>query len=338
MRITSTTCEGGGTGSGFLLDAKHVVTVSHVINAAQAVTVRRPDGKVSRGEVIGTDSDREVALIELQIPLQTTKKLHFADQPPDVLDDVVAIGYPLGRPVSVTKGEVNGLDRRVDISDGPTVSGLIQFNADINHGSSGGPLINNRGEVVGLVEAETDGANGLYYAVPAKTAKGLVESWLSNPEVPDVLQCPDSYSSVKITSIHPDAASVALTLRAFVSGINAAHADVTFADGTKLEGYKLASQQLTGRLRNNLGEVDTLAQAFEGFTIEDVELLKVDNPGPLTDTSDVRWKLSAPADESGAGGDSCEIDHVRFTLRLDSGNWKLDDLKSLSDPKSCEGS
>jgi len=329
VRITATTCGGGGTGSGFLLDDRHVVTVAHVVAGAQALTVRRVDGRVARATVVGLDADREVALLELDRDLKSKRYLSLSSRKAKDLDEVVALGYPLGAPLSLTKGEVSGTDRQIDIDDGPTVKGLLQFDADISPGSSGGPLIDSSGEVVGLAEAENTGGNGLYYAVPGTTAGGLVQAWSATPDVPDGSSCPASYSAVAITSVHPDAPSVALMLERFVAGINAGEDDLTYADGSTIRGYDLAARQFTGGLRKDYPDGDELASAFAGVELSEVELEKVNNPKGLEDTADIRWTV---ADRS--TGDTCDS-RTRATLRLDSGQWQISELRGLAEDASC---
>jgi len=95
-------------------------------------------------------------------------------------DDVAAIGFPLALPLTVTRGSVSGMDRTIPI-DGLRRRTLIQTDAAVNPGNSGGPLITDNGAVVGLVDLGTTQANGLAFAVSSQVARPLVQAWQAAP-------------------------------------------------------------------------------------------------------------------------------------------------------------
>jgi serine protease Do len=151
-----------------------VATVAHVVVGADSVVLR--DGTSSRtGTVIGLDADHEVALVRTRGRFDG-HVFELAGSQPDVGADVAAIGYPLAGPRSLSRGTVSGLDRSGQV-EGTAVTGLIQTDAALNLGNSGGPLVDRDGRVVGLVDAKVDGADGIGFAVPATTAAGLFASW-----------------------------------------------------------------------------------------------------------------------------------------------------------------
>ncbi len=181
IRIETTACGGGGVGSGFLIAPNLVATVAHVVVGADSVVLR--DGTISRtGTVVGLDADHEVALV------RTSGRFNghifeLAGWQPDVGADVATIGYPLAGPRSLSRGSVSGLDRTGRF-DGTALTGLIQTDTALNPGSSGGPLLDRDGRVVGLVDAKVEGAEGIGYAVPATTAAELFASWRATPDPP----------------------------------------------------------------------------------------------------------------------------------------------------------
>lgn len=164
-------------GSGFIITANgYVVTNFHVIEGAQSITVALDDGQIFKAVVVGSDRRNDLAVL----------KIDGANLPTVVLGDskdlevgelAVAIGNPLGElSGTVTAGIISALDREVTI-DGMTMN-LLQTDAAINSGNSGGALINSFGEVVGINNAKNAGAGieGLGFAIPIDMAKPIIES------------------------------------------------------------------------------------------------------------------------------------------------------------------
>jgi len=157
-----------GAGSGFIIDADgSILTNNHVIDRAERIIVKLSDGRTLRARVIGTDPDTDVALIKVDgqsglpvAPLGESSRLRMGEW-------VCAIGNPLGYEHSVTVGVVSFLGRKLFDK---SLDNYIQTDAAINFGNSGGPLINARGEVVGI-NAAIDGARGI---LPQLRAKGRV--------------------------------------------------------------------------------------------------------------------------------------------------------------------
>ncbi|MBM3946670.1 MAG: trypsin-like serine protease, partial [SAR202 cluster bacterium] len=136
-----------GVGTGSIIDAQgHIVTNSHVVEGARRITVALEDGRAFTARLVGADPFTDLAVIKIDAQGLTPAELGDSDAL-EVGEDVVAIGFALdleGGP-TVTKGVVSALDRTVGDLDG-----LIQTDTDINPGNSGGPLVNLRGEVVGV--------------------------------------------------------------------------------------------------------------------------------------------------------------------------------------------
>ena len=146
--------------------------------------------------MIGSDPTRDVALVRSNAPI-IGYDFHFSAGPLALGQDVAAIGFPFGLPLTVTRGSVSGLDRTVPI-DGTERTELIQTDAPVNPGNSGGPLMNDAGGVVGLVDLGTDQANGLAFAVSATTAGPLVQGWEAAPEPAAPASCAGSAAATTV--------------------------------------------------------------------------------------------------------------------------------------------
>ncbi len=176
---------GGALGTGFVFDAEgHIVTNYHVVEGAQNIEVDFPSGFKTHGEVLGTDADSDLAVIKLDtlpeqlvpVPLGDSDKVQVGQQ-------VVAIGNPFGLSGTMTIGIISGLGRTLE-SVRTTESGqfsapdIIQTDAAINRGNSGGPLLDLQGEVIGVnkaLESEVTGLNtGIGFAVASNTVKQIV--------------------------------------------------------------------------------------------------------------------------------------------------------------------
>jgi serine protease Do len=181
IKITAATCDGTAIGTGFLLDAHHVATVQHVVNGAFSIGLVRNGKVVSSASVIGEDAARDLALLRSTETL-TGYKLKLAGRAPSLGEEVVALGFPLDLPLTVTRGVVSGMNRTIPI-EGVNRRRLVQTDAALNPGNSGGPLISiNTGEVVGLVDARSTTASGIGFAVSGLVANPLLKAWTIAPQ------------------------------------------------------------------------------------------------------------------------------------------------------------
>jgi len=161
-----------GSGSGFVVDAAgFILTNNHVIEGAERITVTLADGRVFRGEVVGADPAIDVALLRIpdasnlpEAPLGNSDELRPGEW-------VCAIGNPLGYVHSVTVGVVSFIGRKLFDQ---SLDDYIQTDAAINLGNSGGPLINSRGEVVGINSALSSRASNIGFAVPINQATAIL--------------------------------------------------------------------------------------------------------------------------------------------------------------------
>ncbi|MGY5268315.1 serine protease HtrA [Paraclostridium bifermentans] len=167
-----------GVGTGFIVDSKgYILTNSHVVSDGKAsdVNVLFNDGSTSKGKVLWNDPTIDLAIVKVDKTGLPVADLGNSDSV-RTGDLAVAIGNPLGLEFqkSVTQGIISGLDRSIQ-TEQSNMTGLIQTDASINPGNSGGPLLNGKGEVIGINTAKASGAEGLGFAIPINTAKPIVE-------------------------------------------------------------------------------------------------------------------------------------------------------------------
>jgi len=163
-----------GGGSGFFISSEgFIVTNSHVVSEAAKIEVRTPDGDVFLAELKGNDPSTDVAV--LKVYGKNFPSVRFGDSTKlKVGQLVIAIGNPYGFQYTVTAGVVSALGRSMRSYAGRLIDNIIQTDAALNPGNSGGPLINSRGEVVGINTAIIASAQGLCFAVGSNTSEYVV--------------------------------------------------------------------------------------------------------------------------------------------------------------------
>jgi putative serine protease PepD len=176
-------------GSGFVIDTKgDIVTNEHVVDGANSISVRFQDGTVAKATLVGSDKSTDVAVIKVDVPASELHPLTLGNsstvQPGQ---EVVAIGSPFGLPGSMTSGIVSAVGRTITAPNGFSISGAIQTDAAINHGNSGGPLIDvATNTVVGVdaqIESDSNDNAGVGFAIPIDAARSVANTLIAGGAV-----------------------------------------------------------------------------------------------------------------------------------------------------------
>jgi putative serine protease PepD len=232
---------GGGTaqGTGFVYDTKgNIVTNEHVVSGSSTVKVKLSDGTTYTATVVGTDPSTDLAVLHVDAPASKLVPLALADSSKVAVGDgVVAIGNPFGLDGSVTTGIVSALNREIVSPDDTPIEGAIQTDAAINHGNSGGPLLDLQGKVIGVtsqIQSDSGGNDGVGFAVPSNTVASIVSQLISTGKAQHALL------GVSVAT----AASGGVTVREVSAGSAAASAGVKAGDViTAVDGTDVATAE-----------------------------------------------------------------------------------------------
>src|SRR5438105_8143921 len=234
---------GGGSqtqkaqGSGWVYDSQgDVVTNQHVVAGAQSISVTFWNGKSYSAHVVGTDASTDIAVIKVDAPSSLLSPLEVGDSSQVAVGDgVVAIGSPFGLAETVTSGIVSALHRRMSSPGGFPIPDSIQTDAAINHGNSGGPLLNSLGQVIGVnaqIESDSGGNDGVGFAIPSNTVRSVVSQLVANGKAQH------AYLGVSLASTASSSAKV----NGVRSGTPAAQAGLRSGDVvTALDGQRIST-------------------------------------------------------------------------------------------------
>jgi putative serine protease PepD len=175
-------------GSGFVYDdSGHVVTNQHVVDGADSISVTFWNGATYKAALVGSDASTDLAVVDVDAPTSLLHPLALGDSGKvGVGDGVVAIGSPFGLEESVTSGIVSAVHRSMTAPNDFTINDSIQTDAAINHGNSGGPLLDMQGRVIGVnaqIESDSGGSDGVGFAIPSNTVQSIVSQLISNGNV-----------------------------------------------------------------------------------------------------------------------------------------------------------
>jgi putative serine protease PepD len=173
-----------GTGSGFIIDDRgYILTNNHVVENADSLEVTLADRTKVPAKLVGRDADSDIAVIKISVPKEKLSPLKLGDSSQlQVGQLAIAIGNPFGLERTVTRGVVSAVGRTLKSETGRQIRNVIQTDAAINPGNSGGPLLNSRGEVIGINTAmftPSGGSVGIGFAVPINTAKAVLPQLLA---------------------------------------------------------------------------------------------------------------------------------------------------------------
>jgi putative serine protease PepD len=196
-------------GTGFVYDTTgDIVTNQHVISGSTKVKVKFSDGSTYTATVVGSDSATDIAVLHVNAPSSKLVPLTLADSAKVAVGDgVVAIGNPFGLDGTVTSGIVSAVGREISSPDDTPIEGAIQTDAAINHGNSGGPLLDLHGEVIGItsqIQSEGGGNDGVGFAVPSNTVKSIASQLISDGSAQHALlgvTPADTANGVRIASV-----------------------------------------------------------------------------------------------------------------------------------------
>ncbi len=180
--------EVAGSGSGFLIDtAGHILTNYHVIADADALHVTLHDGTTRPARLVGVDPNHDVAVVRIDAPEESLRPLPLGESTGlRVGQKVLALGNPFGLERTLTDGIISSLDRSMKAQNGRTIQGIIQTDAAINPGNSGGPLLNTRGEVIGIntaIVSQVGQSAGIGFAVPINAIKRILAQLIERGRV-----------------------------------------------------------------------------------------------------------------------------------------------------------
>jgi S1-C subfamily serine protease len=266
-----------GQGSGFIIDKDgHILTNYHVIAEARQIEVTLHNRKKYRATIVGTDRSHDLAVVQIKAPELTPMVLGDSGNL-QVGQKVYAIGNPFGLAGTLTRGIVSSI-RSVQEPDGMTIDEAIQTDASINPGNSGGPLLNLRGEVIGIntmIASNVGQSAGIGFAIPINTAKAVINDLLTlgrvrrpalgvrtipiDPELAEQLGLAADYGLLIVQAVPGGAADTAGlhggSERAFLGNIPiTVGGDLIVA----IDGQKVEDQQQLAQIMNNHRAGDTV--------------------------------------------------------------------------------
>lgn len=260
-----------GAGSGWIYDSEgHVITNNHVVEGADTFVVQFADGTKANATLVGTDAFQDVAVLKLADGTKIPEVATVGDSSQmRAGDQVVAIGSPLGEFTNtVSEGIIGGLNRSLDTGEGYSLQNLIQHDAPISPGNSGGPLLNMQGQVIGMNVAKVDyqqangaSATGLGFAIDGNTVKKIADEIISNNG--NVKYPYLGIASQELQNGTQQVAQVQDGSPAATAGLQPGDV-ITAVDGTQLDADHLLQDEL---FKHNVGDKVDLTIERNGQTM-----------------------------------------------------------------------
>ena len=198
-----------------------LVTNEHVVDGATSITVKFSDGSTYKGTVVGTDIATDLAVVHVDAPASKLVPLSLGDSTNVQLGDpVVAIGNPFGLDGTVTSGIVSAVDREIASPNETPIEGAIQTDAAINHGNSGGPLLNLQGRVIGVtsqIQSDSGGNEGVGFAIPSDLVRTIADQLIAGGKAQHALlgiTPANAVGGAKVTSVEAGSAAKDAGLKA----------------------------------------------------------------------------------------------------------------------------
>ncbi|MDR2163042.1 MAG: S1C family serine protease [Clostridiales Family XIII bacterium] len=305
--------ESGGVGTGIIVDASgYILTNSHVVldGEVEKLEILLSDGSTAQGKLLWNDRSLDLAIVKANITGKKLKPAELGDSDKVRIGSyVAAIGNPLGLDFngSITQGVVSGLDRSISATDGSkvtTMEGLIQVDAAINSGNSGGPLLDKEGKVIGVNTAKAQ-AEGMGFAIPINIAKPIVDKVISTGSFERVYMGVSAADASTIAEQYPNLGLKSGVKGAFITAVSGdSPADnaglkmkdiITSVDGKTVE---TSGDLIKALLNYSVGDVAKVVYVRDGEEAQtDVT---------LADQSDVYGEWNEP--QSGSGNNNRGID------------------------------
>ncbi|WP_314194718.1 serine protease [uncultured Arthrobacter sp.] len=327
-QFSVTTCESSYTGTGFLVGPDLVVTAAHLVRDASAISISFGRTSVN-AKALGINELADLALVRTETPVHG-HDFQFRTTEPPIGTDVAALGFPLGRPFTLTRGTVSALNAEQKIGN-RILGNLIQTDAAINHGNSGGPLITEDGQVSGVVVTiefdQNVRAEGIAYAVTAPRAAAAVQEWQAR-SVPVALQdcgnapAPGSgFFPLTVLASHDQARNIGQSLLLHGQGINQG-------------AYAAAFKQLTPELQASFGDYAAWSAGLGSSYWRKAEIVDVTGSGD-TLSADVNLQTSQDA-AHGRNGQTCSNWKIRYSMHWNGSAWLIAGTSlPFGEPTAC---